>query len=171
MVYFINLLIFASKEVRSYTGKSTSHFFKLSVVYKINHLIHNLTKRLIMKKTLLAMMIVCFCTTDMIGQTIENIKIKVTNIPSSIGKILLLTDKGQYGMTDANDEGSTIEMKKLPIGNYKLNIIHDTNNNWILDMDENNIPIESCASVEVEITEETNEIIVELQDIKKRISH
>ena len=124
-----------------------------------------------MKKTLLAMMIVCFWATEMVGQTIENIKIKVTNIPSSTGKILLLTDKGQYGMADANDKGSTIEMKKLPIGNYKLNIIHDANNNWTLDMDENKVPIESCASVEIEITEETNEIIVELQDIKKRISH
>ena len=37
-------------------------------------------------------------------------------------------------------------------------------------MDENNIPIESCASVEVEITEGTNEIVVELQDIQKKVS-
>ena len=124
-----------------------------------------------MKKTLLAMIATCFSATVMATQTNESIQIKVTNIPSETGKILLLTDKGQYGMTDAKEKEAIIEMKKLPEGKYKLNVIHDTNNNWTLDMDENNVPIESCASVEVEITEETYEIVVELQNIQKRVSH
>ena len=124
-----------------------------------------------MKKILLAMIATCFSATVMATQTNESIQIKVTNIPSETGKILLLTDKGQYGMTDAKEKESIIEMKKLPAGKYKLNVIHDTNNNWTLDMDENNVPIESCASVEVEITEETYEIVVELQNIQKRVSH
>ena len=124
-----------------------------------------------MKKTLLAMIATCFSATVMATQTNESIQIKVTNIPSETGKILLLTDKGQYGMTDAKEKEAIIEMKKLPAGKYKLNVIHDTTNNWTLDMDENNVPIESCASVEVEITEETYEIVVELQNIQKRVSH
>ena len=124
-----------------------------------------------MKKILLAMIATCFSATVMATQTNESIQIKVTNIPSETGKILLLTDKGQYGMTDAKEKEAIIEMKKLPEGKYKLNVIHDTNNNWTLDMDENNVPIESCASVEVEITEETYEIVIELQNIQKRVSH
>ena len=123
-----------------------------------------------MKKTLLAMIAACLSATGMATQTNESIQIRVTNIPSATGKILLLTDKGQYGMTNAKEKEAIIEIKKLPIGEYKLNVIHDTNNNWTLDMDENNIPIESCASVEVEITEGTNEIVVELQDIQKKVS-
>ena len=123
-----------------------------------------------MKKTLLAMIAACLSATGMATQTNESIQIRVINIPSATGKILLLTDKGQYGMTNAKEKEAIIEIKKLPIGKYKLNVIHDTNNNWTLDMDENNIPIESCASVEVEITEGTNEIVVELQDIQKKVS-
>ena len=123
-----------------------------------------------MKKTLLAMIAACLSATGMATQTNESIQIRVINIPSATGKILLLTDKGQYGMTNAKEKEAIIEIKKLPIGEYKLNVIHDTNNNWTLDMDENNIPIESCASVEVEITEGTNEIVVELQDIQKKAS-
>ena len=123
-----------------------------------------------MKKTLLAMIAACLSATGMATQTNESIQIRVINIPSATGKILLLTDKGQYGMTNAKEKEAIIEIKKLPIGEYKLNVIHDTNNNWTLDMDENNIPIESCASVEVEITEGINEIVVELQDIQKKVS-
>ena len=123
-----------------------------------------------MRKILLAMTATCLSATGMATQTNESIQIRVINIPIATGKILLLTDKGQYGMTDAKEKEAIIEMKKLPIGEYKLNVIHDTNDNWTLDMDENNIPIESCASVEVKITEETNEIVVELQDIQKRVS-
>ena len=123
-----------------------------------------------MKKTLLATIAAYLSATGMATQTNENIQIRVINIPSATGKILLLTDKGQYGMTNAKEKEAIIEIKKLPIGEYKLNVIHDTNNNWTLDMDENNIPIESCASVEVEITERTNEIVVELQDIQKKVS-
>ena len=123
-----------------------------------------------MKKTLLATIAAYLSATGMATQTNENIQIRVINIPSATGKILLLTDKGQYGMTNAKEKEAIIEIKKLPIGEYKLNVIHDTNNNWTLDMDENNIPIESCASVEVEITEGTNEIVVELQDIQKKVS-
>ena len=123
-----------------------------------------------MKKTLLATIAACLSATGMATQTNESIQIRVINIPSATGKILLLTDKGQYGMTNAKEKEAIIEIKKLPIGEYKLNVIHDTNNNWTLDMDENNIPIESCASVEVEITEGTNEIVVELQDIQKKVS-
>ena len=59
-------------------------------------------------------------------------------------------------------------MKRLPTGKYRFNVIHDANGNWKLDMDEKNIPTESCASVEVDIKEDTNLITIELQDYKKK---
>ena len=121
-----------------------------------------------MGKTTIAMMVACFFTTHMAAQTNESIKINVTNIPNATGKILLMTDKGQQGMADTKEKETTIEMKRLPIGKYRFNVIHDTNGNWKLDMDEKNIPTESCASVEVDIKEDTNLITIELQDYKKK---
>ena len=121
-----------------------------------------------MGKTTIAMMVACFFTIHMAAQTNESIKINVTNIPSSTGKILLMTDKGQQGMADAKEKETTIEMKRLPIGKYRFDVIHDINGNWKLDMDDKNIPTESCASVEVDIKEDTNLITIELQDYKKK---
>ena len=117
-----------------------------------------------MKKTLLTMMVVCFCTSFMFAQTNESIKIKVTNIPSATGKILLMTDKGQQGMADAKEKETIIEMPKLPLGKYRLNVIHDANGNWTLDMNKKKVPTESCASVEVEIKEDTQLVTIELKD-------
>ena len=117
-----------------------------------------------MRKTMFTMMLACFFTTSMVAQTNENTKIKVTNIPTASGKILLMTDKGQQSMADDKEKETIIEMKKLPAGKYKFNVIHDVNGNWTLDMDEKKVPIESCASMEVEITEETQLITIELKD-------
>ena len=121
-----------------------------------------------MGKTMISMMVACFFTTSMTAQTNESIKINVTNIPNATGKILLMTDKGQQGMTDAKEKETTIEMKRLPGGKYRFNVIHDVNGNWKLDTNEKNIPTESCASVEVDIKEDTNLITIELQDYNKK---
>ena len=121
-----------------------------------------------MGKTTIVMMVACFFTTSMAAQTNESIKINVTNIPNATGKILLMTDKGQQGMADTKEKETTIEMKRLTIGKYRFDVIHDANGNWKLDMDDKNIPTESCASVEVDIKEDTNLITIELQDYKKK---
>ena len=114
------------------------------------------------------MMVACFFTMNTAAQNDEGIQIKVTNVPATTGKVLLLTDKGQQGMADAQEKETIIDMEKLPAGKYKFNVIHDANNNWKLDMDEKNIPIESCASVAVEITEDSKVIVIELQDYKNK---
>ena len=119
------------------------------------------------KKTLSATMVACFFAMNMAAQTHECISIKVTNIPTATGKVLLITDKGQQAMVEAKENEITIEMEKLPTGTYQFNIIHDANSNWKLDMDENHIPTENCASVKVEIKEDTQLITIELQDLKK----
>ncbi len=119
------------------------------------------------KKTLFATMVACFFAMNMVAQNHACISIKVTNIPTKTGKVLLLTDKGQQAMAEAKENETIIEMGKLPIGTYQFNVIHDANSNWKLDMDENHIPTESCASVKVDIKEETQLIMIELQDLKK----
>lgn len=120
------------------------------------------------KKTLLTTMAACFFTINMAAQNHECISIKVTNIPTPTGKVLLLTDKGQQAMVEAKDNETIIHMGKLPIGTYQFNVIHDANGNWTLDMDKNHIPTESCASVKVEIKEDTQLVTIELKDYQQR---
>ena len=121
-----------------------------------------------MKRTVLTMLGAFLLTTYTIAQTNEGVRIRVTNVPSATGKILLQTDEGQQGMADAKEKEATIEMEKLPAGTYIFNVIHDANGNWTLDMDENNIPTESWASVEVEIKEDTRLVTIELKNYKKK---
>ena len=120
------------------------------------------------KKTLSATMVACFLAINMVAQNHACISIKVTNVPTPTGKVLLLTDKGQQAMVEAKGNEAIIEMGKLPIGTYQFNIIHDTNGNWTLDMDKNHIPTESCASVKVEIKEDTQLVTIELKDYQQR---
>ena len=104
----------------------------------------------------------------MASQNHECISIKVTNIPTPTGKVLLLTDKGQQAMAEAKENETIVEMEKLPAGIYQFNVIHDANGNWTLDMDKNHIPTESCASVKVEIKEETQLITIKLNDYQEK---
>ena len=120
------------------------------------------------KKTLLTTMAACFFTINMASQNHECISIKVTNIPTPTGKVLLLTDKGQQAMAEAKENETIVEMEKLPAGIYQFNVIHDANGNWTLDMDKNHIPTESCASVKVEIKEETQLITIKLNDYQEK---
>lgn len=120
------------------------------------------------KKTLLTTMAACFFTINMAAQNHECISIKVTNIPTPTGKVLLLTDKGQQAMVEAKGNETIIHMGKLPIGTYQFNVIHDANGNWTLDMDKNHIPTESCASVKVEIKEDTQLVTIELNNYQQR---
>ena len=63
------------------------------------------------------------------------------NIPSAVGKIMIATDKGQYGMVDATGHAmAVLELKDVTVGKYKLYVYHDENNNYQLDR-EDGIPI------------------------------
>ena len=120
------------------------------------------------KKTLSATMVACFFAMNMAAQNHECISIKVTNIPTPKGKVLLLTDKGQQAMAEAKENETIVEMEKLPAGIYQFNVIHDTNGNWTLDMDEKHVPTESCASVKVEIKEDTQLVTIKLNDYQEK---
>ena len=73
------------------------------------------------------------------------LKVKVMNIPSAVGKIMIATDKGQYGMVDAKGTEAVLELKDVTVGKYKLYVYHDENNNYQLDR-EDGIPSEYCAN-------------------------
>ena len=66
-----------------------------------------------MKKTLLAMIAACLSATGMATQTNESIQIRVINIPSATGKILLLTDKGQYGIRMPKKRKQSLKSKNF----------------------------------------------------------
>lgn len=72
------------------------------------------------------------------------LKVKVMNIPSAVGKIMIATDKGQYGMVDAKGTEAVLELKDVTVGKYKLYVYHDENNNYQLDR-EDGIPSEYCS--------------------------
>ena len=43
------------------------------------------------------------------------LKVKVMNIPSAVGKIMIATDKGQYGMVDAKGTEAVLELKDVEV--------------------------------------------------------
>ncbi len=51
----------------------------------------------------------------------------------------------------------------------RLYVIHDTNGNWQLDK-ENEIPIEYCATKQIEVKENCRCFSITLVDIRKQIN-
>ena len=62
------------------------------------------------KKTLSATMVACFLAMNMVAQNHACISIKVTNVPTPTGKVLLLTDKGQQAMVEAKGNEAIIQI-------------------------------------------------------------
>ena len=82
------------------------------------------------------------------------LKVKVMNIPSAVGKIMIATDKGQYGMVDAKGTEAVLELKD------------DENNNYQLDR-EDGIPSEYCAIADVEVSADTKQVEIALKRVLK----
>ena len=94
------------------------------------------------------------------------LKVKVMNIPSAVGKIMIATDKGQYGMVDAKGTEAVLELKDVTVGKYKLYVYHDENNNYQLDR-EDGIPSEYCAIADVEVSADTKQVEIALKRVLK----
>lgn len=95
----------------------------------------------------------------------SDLTVKVKNIPSAKGKVMIAADKGQYAMVDAVADTATLVLKALPEGKCKLYVFHDENGNYQLDR-EDGVPIEYCDMVDLEMTAEAKTISVELKDVK-----
>lgn len=95
----------------------------------------------------------------------NDLTVKVKNIRSAKGKVMIAADKGQYAMVDATGDTATLALKDVPAGKCKLYIYHDENGNYQLDK-EDGVPAENCDMVDVEMTQEPKTIEVELKDIR-----
>lgn len=95
-----------------------------------------------------------------------DLTVKVTNIRLLKGKVMIATDKGQYTMVDAKSAEVILELKGVPEGKCKLYVYHDENDNYQLDK-ENDVPLENCAIVNLDVKTDTKKIDVMLADVKK----
>lgn len=59
-----------------------------------------------------------------------DLMIKVTNVRSDCGKVMISTDKGQYNMVDAKGTETVLELKDVPEGKCKVYVYHDENGNY-----------------------------------------
>lgn len=109
-------------------------------------------------------------SSNVLAQTVRSTIINISNIPTNTGKVLISSENRLfYNMVDATGSEVSIELKNLPNGKYKLNVFHDANNNWRLDM-ANNAPLEYCASVEVAVTDTTTQIPIRLVNVQEYLT-
>lgn len=113
------------------------------------------------------MAIVLFCLSTLAVSAQDVLTVKVTNIPSAKGKVMVATDKGQYNMIDAKGRHAVIELKDVPEGKCKLYVYHDENGNYKLD-EKDKIPLEYCAIVDLEVKADTKTVDVELINVQEK---
>lgn len=129
-------------------------------------------KALIIKAVILSISIMG--SISAIAQTAE-LTIEVKGIKEAKGKILIaLKDskdpqKNIFEMVDIKNEGSVIcNLKNVPVGKVDISIFQDVNENYKLEMDENNIPLELCYKNEkLKITEGENKLVAKLINVKE----
>ena len=117
-------------------------------------------------KTTISMLTLLFSmlgTQSLFAQVADSVFFQIMNIPTKQGKVLLITENGKhYGMVDATDSIVKIKLNDLPYGRY--------NGNWQLDKSADNIPIEYCATHEIDVTADNRTFKIELVDIQKKKS-
>lgn len=104
------------------------------------------------------------CTLAATAQS--DLTIKVTNVRSAKGKVMIATDKGQYSMVDAKGADAVLELKDVAEGKCKLYVFHDENGNSQLDR-ENGVPSEHCAIVDLAVKADTKTVDVKLVDARE----
>lgn len=103
------------------------------------------------------------------AQMEKPVTFKITHIPAKQGKIMLTTEDGKhYGMTDAIASTAEIKLDGIPNGKYTIYVFHDTNNNYTLDRDADNTPLEYCATQQIEVSDRNKAFRVELIDVKDK---
>ncbi len=74
-------------------------------------------------------------------------------------------------MSEVTDSTPEVKLEGIPNGKYTIHIFHDSNGNYVLDRDANDIPIEYCATREIEITDEYKTFQIQLFNIKDKIDN
>lgn len=112
------------------------------------------------------------------AQTTE-LTIEVKGIEEVKGKILVAVkdcedpQKMIYDMVAVEQKGSVvITLKDVPVGKVDISLFQDLNENFKLDMDEGNIPIEPCYTKEkVNIKKDgKNRLVVKLINVKEMMT-
>lgn len=112
-----------------------------------------------------ALFVACVCAVSVSAQS--DLTVKVKNIRSAKGKVMIAADKGQYAMVDATGDTATLVLKEVPEGKCKLYVYHDENGNYQLDRVDG-VPTENCAIVDLDMTVEAKTIDVELADLRNK---
>lgn len=111
--------------------------------------------------------VVSVCSLTVMAQ--NDLTVKVTNVRSANGKVLIATDKGQYNMVDVKGKDAVLELKGVPDGKCKLYVYHDENGNYQLDK-EDDVPVENCAIVDLDVKADGEKtILVELVDVREKM--
>ena len=113
-----------------------------------------------------ALVVLNMCTLSVMAQ--GDLTVKVTNIRSAKGKVMVATDKGQYNMVDAKGADAVLELKGVPEGKCKLYVYHDENGNYQLDKVDG-VPVEHCTIVDLEMKSDTKTADVELVDAQRKM--
>lgn len=110
-----------------------------------------------------------------VGAQTADVTVTVENIKDAKGKIMLAAgDKSKPQamigeMVSVTAAGYIVcVLKNVPVGKTNLYVYHDLNDNFQLDMDENQIPVEPCNKKEkVTIKEGENKIKIKLVNVKE----
>ena len=123
-------------------------------------------RRMIMKTIVCRSMAAALLCVFALGVSAQDVlKVKVMNIPSAVGKIMIATDKGSM-VCRCQGHGGVLELKDVTVGKYKLYVYHDENNNYQLDR-EDGIPSEYCAIADVEVSADTKQVEIALKRVLK----
>lgn len=99
----------------------------------------------------------------------SDLTVKVTNVRSAQGRVMIANKTGQYAMADAQNDTVVIKLAGVPDGKCLLMVFHDENGNYKLDK-EGEIPTENCATKAIDIKKGMNEtVVVKLEDLRKYI--
>lgn len=99
----------------------------------------------------------------------NKVALTVTNIPNSNGKILVATNKGQYGMVQAKQGSMTVDVENVPDGAVTFYVLHDENGNMDCDM-ENGMPKEYVGFVNVDVSKDNRTATVRLENIPEKVA-
>lgn len=111
-------------------------------------------------------------TSAVLAQTEQSVTLKITNVPTNQGKVLLTTADGKYyAMIGVKDFTTEVKLDSIPDGAYTIYAFHDSNGNYMLDKDEDNIPVEYCAIQQIEITDKSEVYQIELLNIKDKVNN
>lgn len=95
------------------------------------------------------------------------VTVKVTNVRSATGKVLLSVGS-KYAMVSVAGDSVELKLVDVPEGKCMLAIFHDENGNYQMDK-QRDVPTENCAMKEIVVKSGAQTIEIELQDLRDKL--